>query len=859
MRNRLLLICLVLAFLFSSYLFYSFYVEAKRKAIIRSQKEQFVYARQAARGIEDFFSSWTYKLSVFAKSEEIAQMSGKGKEYMALLFNSNKDMLKGITRVDAAGRIVYTYPTAPEAIGRDISYQPHIRNIMRDHKPAASDVIRPVQGYDTIALHVPVFRDKTFDGTLGISVNFQALTKHYLEEIKIGDSGHARIISRNGTELYCPVPGHIGKSVFENRREYPSIKALSEDMMKGKQGTAIYTVDQIRGERVETIKRHAVYMPVNMADTYWSIVIAVSEDEIIGSLEGFRNRLIWVAALMLLAAVLGGYYGIRAWFIISEGKKRSRAEAALRQSESKLAGIIEFLPDATFVVDLEGRALAWNRAIEEMTGISKEDIMGKKTHMITCPFYGEQRKHLLDLIDTDDKELEATYTNLKRRGYVIYSEVFAPALYSGKGGYIFAAAAPLFDQQGNRIGAVESIRDITEQKRAEDEKHILEERVQRMEKMEALGTMAGGIAHDLNNVLGIVIGRAELLLYDMDESSPLRPHALNIQKGGDRAAAIVEDLLTLARRGVANVETLNLNRIVTNLGKTPEFEKLKSRNPSMVIRTELEPDLLKISGSSLHISKTLYSLALNASEAMPNGGELTIRTANQYLDRPIHGYDEVCEGDYVVLSVSDTGNGITETDLKRIFEPFYTKKVMGKKGTGMGLAVVWGTVKDHNGYIDVVSEPGKGSVFTLYFPVTREVIPAGKATLSVSEYMGKGETILVVDDVKDQHDLAAEMLKRLNYQVVTVSSGEEACEYLKSNGVDLIVLDMIMDPGMDGLDTYKKILELHPGQKAVIVSGYSESERVAEAQKLGAGPYIKKPYILEKLGLAVRQELDRHV
>jgi CheY-like chemotaxis protein len=242
---------------------------------------------------------------------------------------------------------------------------------------------------------------------------------------------------------------------------------------------------------------------------------------------------------------------------------------------------------------------------------------------------------------------------------------------------------------------------------------------------------------------------------------------------------------------------------------------------------------------------------------MPKGGVVTIKTVNQYLDKPIHGYDKVREGDYVVLSVSDTGEGIPAADLKRIFEPFYTKKVMGRSGTGLGLAVVWGTVTDHDGYINVQSEEGKGSIFTLYFPVTREDISAEAVAVVVSEYTGSGESILIVDDVKEQRDLAAEMLRKLNYNVTSVSSGEAAVAYLKEHHVDLMVLDMIMDPGMDGLDTYRSILEIHPKQKAIIVSGFSESDRLKTAQALGAGTYVRKPYVIERLGLAVQKELDR--
>jgi CheY-like chemotaxis protein len=182
---------------------------------------------------------------------------------------------------------------------------------------------------------------------------------------------------------------------------------------------------------------------------------------------------------------------------------------------------------------------------------------------------------------------------------------------------------------------------------------------------------------------------------------------------------------------------------------------------------------------------------------------------------------------------------------------------MGRSGTGLGMAVVWGTVKDHNGYIDVQSTEGKGTTFSLYFPVTRKEVAKDKALVSIDDYMGKGESILVVDDVKEQREIATKILKKLDYSVSTVSSGEEAVDYLKDNSADLLILDMIMDPGIDGYETYKRIIELRPGQKALIVSGFSETKRVKKAQRLGAGAYVKKPFLLQKIGLAVRDELDK--
>jgi len=341
------------------------------------------------------------------------------------------------------------------------------------------------------------------------------------------------------------------------------------------------------------------------------------------------------------------------------------------------------------------------------------------------------------------------------------------------------------------------------------------------------------------------------------QESPLRKPILTIQKAGERAAAIVQDLLTLARRGVVTTKVVNLNSIISEYLKSPEFENLKVYHPNVHINTNFETDLLNILGSPIHLSKTIMNLVTNSAEAISDVGEIILSTNNRYIDKSLNGYDKIKEGDYVTLSVRDTGIGIPSQDLERIFEPFYTKKVMGKSGTGLGMAVVWGTVKDHKGYIDVKSDSGKGTEFTLYFPVIRQELTRDAPLLSIEDIMAKGESILVVDDVEDQRKIASEMLTKLGYSVVSVSSGEEAVEYMKNHSTDLLVLDMIMEPGIDGLDTYKKILEIHPNQKAIIASGYSETDHVKEAQKLGATAYVRKPYLLDKIGQVIRDELDK--
>ena len=402
-------------------------------------------------------------------------------------------------------------------------------------------------------------------------------------------------------------------------------------------------------------------------------------------------------------------------------------------------------------------------------------------------------------------------------------------------------------------------KEIRERRRADQERERLEERLNRSRKMEALGLLAGGVAHDLNNVLSGIVSYPDLILADLPPESPLVGSVHAIRDSGHKAAAIVQDLLTLARRGVTQTRVLHLNAdVVRECMTSPEMAALRADYPDIWFETRLADDLLNIRGSVVHLRKTVMNLVVNAAEAQPEGGTIVIATENRYVDRPLQGYDEVTEGDYVVLRVEDRGVGIAPADLERIFEPFYTKKVMGRSGTGLGMAVVWGTVQDHRGYINVQSRPEEGSAFELYFPVTREARSAEAAEPPrLDGLMGTGQTVLVVDDVAEQREVAARMVGRLGYRVETAESGEAAISRLAEGPVDVLVLDMIMDPGMDGLDTFRRIVSRRPGQPAVIASGFAENERVLEARRLGAGPYVKKPYTLDRIGHALREALDR--
>lgn len=397
------------------------------------------------------------------------------------------------------------------------------------------------------------------------------------------------------------------------------------------------------------------------------------------------------------------------------------------------------------------------------------------------------------------------------------------------------------------LGYTIDIRDVTAQV-------ALENQLKHAQKMEAIGLLAGGVAHDLNNILSGLVSYPDMLLIDRPENDPMYRPLQTIRKSGERAAAIVSDLLNLARRGVENAQPTSFNTIISEFTNSPEYTAMLRVAHGVKVNLSLDEELLNIMGSPIHLSKCLTNLFNNGLEAMHGGGTLQITTSNCYIEEHELPHTDMTGGDYVVFSISDTGMGMDQEKITHIFEPFYTSKVMGRSGTGLGMTLVWSAVKDHKGHIAVASKPGTGTTFTLYFPATRKKVIAS-IEQNLDEFIGNGEKILIIDDVEEQRQFASEMLTMLGFTVDTASSGEAAVIKIRNKQYDVLVLDMIMPGGMNGLATYKSILEIRPGQKAIIASGFSNTEDVTEAQALGAGSYVRKPYTVQSLASALRQEL----
>ncbi|MGD9306121.1 MAG: PAS domain S-box protein [Desulfobacterales bacterium] len=656
------------------------------------------------------------------------------------------------------------------------------------------------------------------------------------------DRGMIMLANRDKTQLnYMAGYGHtkVQKRFLRHTTfhlDNPESRGLFVLAMRERKPFLIDNIDEIE----DTLSQRSLNFAKRMGSRSLICVPIIYEKESLGILAVDNSK----SKMPLKQSDMSLLMGVASQLAISITNAMSFKK--IQQSETKYRELVETANSIILRLDTDANITFFNEFAQRFLGYSEKEILGKNGARLIFPDSVSTQQGFHQLIHSLQRDPEIPVVSENET-----------ARRNGEKVWIAWTYKPIFDDEGQFREILCIGNDITELKRADSEKKDLQAQLQRAQKMEAIGTLAGGVAHDLNNILSGIVSYPELLLMDLSQESPLRKPILTIQKSGEKAAAIVQDLLTLARRGVAATEVVNLNSIIMEYLLSPEHAKLELNHPNVKLERRLDRNLLNILGSPVHLSKTVMNLISNAAEAMPDGGKIVITTANQHEDMPKNGFDDIDAGDYVILKVQDTGIGISQEDLERIFEPFYTKKSMGRSGTGLGMAVVWGTVKDHRGFIDIKSEEGKGTTIMLYFPVTRREFAKEVDLVSWESLKGHGEFILVVDDVKEQREIASEILEKLGYTVATVSSGEEAVSFLQERSADLMVLDMIMDPGIDGLETYQKVLEINPGQKAIIASGYSESTRVKEAQRLGAGAYVKKPYLMEKFGRAVRAELDK--
>ena len=516
---------------------------------------------------------------------------------------------------------------------------------------------------------------------------------------------------------------------------------------------------------------------------------------------------------------------------IAAAIEHKRTVDALRESEELYRTLVATSPDAIMMMDLEGRIINASQRTAAMHGYkTATELLGKSAWELIVP---EERAQAIEnhrkILEGEGAQV-SEYTLLRKDGGRFIGEI---------------NAAPVRDAQGRLQALISITRDVTERKR-------LEEQLRQAQKMEAIGRLAGGIAHDFNNLLTVINGYSQMLLSSLEADSPLRPDLEAILHAGERAASLTRQLLAFSRRQVLEVRVLDLNEIIRNMVKM--LQRIIGEDIALKLR--LAEDLGKVKADPGQIEQAILNLAVNARDAMPNGGELILETANVEFAEAISRHPELSPGRYVLLAVSDTGLGMSAEVKEHLFEPFFTTKGVGQ-GTGLGLATVYGIVKQSGGDISVYSEPGQGTTFKIYLPRIKEdseLRPASPATVQIP---GGWETILVVEDNDELRQLAASVLRNLGYTVLEAPNGPEAIQLFQAQpeAIHLVLTDVVM-PEMSGREMVERLRQTHPGLRALYMSGYTDAAITRQGVLEPGAPFIQKPFGVEALAKKVREVLD---
>ena len=508
------------------------------------------------------------------------------------------------------------------------------------------------------------------------------------------------------------------------------------------------------------------------------------------------------------------------------------AEEKLRRTEHRYQTLIESIPDIIYTLDLDGSLSYISPRWETILGHNESEVLGRffiefappEDHPFLVRVFKDVRNH--------KKNVENVHWHYLRK--------------DGASRFFLGSAAPLYDEEGRVTGMIGMARDVTDHKR-------LEEQLLQSQKMESIGNLAGGIAHDFNNLLGGILGYATFVKRKLSTRDKIYQSIEAIERSAQRAAELTKQLLGFARRGKFQVRPIDCNALIGEIVLILQ----RTIDPRIAIEVDPDPRLYLIEGDEAQVQQALMNICLNARDAMPQGGTLKIASRNQRMVPDQASRQRgMKEGNYIRLTLADTGTGMSPEVRDRIFEPFFTTKAKGQ-GTGLGLSMVYGIIQNHGGMIEMQSHAGRGSTFSVFLPAIDSAALNGEELPPVLDIHQGQETILLVDDEEIIRGLGVDILEDRGYRVFSASEGREAIRIYRERirEIDLVILDVMM-PGIGGKETYRQLRAINPQVKVLLSSGYSTNGEVGEILKQGVSGFVQKPYREEELAAKVREVLD---
>ncbi|MBW2646928.1 MAG: response regulator, partial [Deltaproteobacteria bacterium] len=834
------------------YLAYLDHKNFEQSVVSQTQQQLLTIAKSAARSLEEFVKEHSESLKTISRNPSLQEevyrkvLHRKPDNGYCLIktnYEVHRDDTDALTTLDANGIMLHRHPFIANRHGMDHTDKPGVACVVQEHKLHVSEVFYNNLGNFAISISEPVFYKDEFAGIVRWMIQIDTISKRFIQTIQTGKEGYAWIFDEKNVVLSHPEKEFVGMSILDVIRKMHTERSEIFDESRLKEhireehdylnrvkvedeGSGIF-IDCTTGKNdLVAFKRIAV------GDRNWNLILTLPYHEIAGPIKSHARNTFGLAGLVIVLFGTGGV------LLFKTREKKARLETktkylkkiagsaeALRRSEEKLSGVIDSVTDCISMVDEEFTIVWVNDVTKRLFG---SDLIGKK-----C--YNVYRRR-------DSVCEQCSVKRCFEDGKIHHHETEVVAADGGQRSFWCTASVAEHYEDGRPRMVVEIARDITERKK-------LEAQLFQAQKMEAIGTLAGGIAHDFNNILAVIQGDAQLISLDLDHTNPHYELVKEIENRVEIASNLTRQLLGFARGGKYEVRPFNLNDMVRE--SSTAFGRTKK---GITINLKLQEDLPPIEADTGQLEQVLMNLYVNAGHAMPDGGNLYLETCC-VSNTDIQGklFSGPC--DYVLLSVGDTGIGMDKETRERIFDPFFTTKEKGR-GTGLGLASVYGIIKNHKGIIDVESEKGQGTTFKIYLPASKREV---ESPVKVADQVIKGtETILLVDDEGMVLTVADAILNSIGYNVLKAKNGREALDLYKTNRdkIDLIILDIIM-PDMGGGKTYDLLKAINPDIKVLLSSGYSADNRVAAILDRGAGGFIQKPFSVQVLSHKIREVLER--
>jgi PAS domain S-box-containing protein len=817
-RNYLFVPVLLASF---SYLFYSAYNDVRERTLDEFNSHQFVLARQASRGIESFFIYYQRELQFLSRLQYVSELNDQGRELLAEFYNNHSDQIEAISVLDSKGVLIYTFPLNLSATGQDISDQAHVKSVIETHKPTVSDVFTSVQGYKTIAYHIPIIKDNEYMGSIAILIPLDKLGARFVENIKTGETGYGWMISEDGIELFNPLDNHSGQSVYSTYKSFPFVLELINRSLLETEGTSICYFSQTENKNKEPVKTLAAFYRIPLDNTFWTIIIFTPEKEVYSTLKSFQNRLFIIFFLFITMMITYYFLSFKASSILKEEKKRKALEVILRDSERRFRIMFELSPAGIILINEKGTIIEVNSSFCETIGYSREEIILKNISLFTSPDKeGDVERNMTRVLSGETLKHEVT--NFRKDGSKCVIALYETMIVLPDG----------------QPGILSVSNDITEKRRVQLELISAKEKAEESDKLKS--TFLASISHELRTPLNAIIGFSNLIAeYSKDEDTVTNSKI--ILNSGQHLLSLVEDVFdtTMIETGQIKIinEIIDIIPVLKEVRNIIYGESLRENKTGIEIILNIDQAINKkfLLTDSRRLKQALINLLRNAVKFTQEG----------YIE---FGYTEIDKDDkkYLQFYVKDTGIGI---DIKyhdvifNIFRQIDNSNTRKYGGTGIGLSIAKKIVNMLGGEIWVESDPGKGSVFFFTIPSLTEEEQKEFVTLNLeTENNFTGKTILIAEDDALSFEFLRLVFKNMNIRVLWAKNGNEVINHCENDpSINLVLMDL------------KKI---RPELPVIAQTAYATMADKEEALKSGCNEYLSKPLQILQLKNLINKYLS---